>query len=84
MHQYPQSKLVNVCNIDNLFTLVRWSCLSWPAKIENMIETTHRQLEGDEERFHKNLLAEQNLFQDRLDGLNMVVAGFSTYTDIQK
>lgn len=62
----------------------RWSCIAWPGKIEQQIEATSVNLESDEERFHKNLLAEQNLFQDRLDGLNMVVAGFAAHTDINK
>lgn len=43
-----------------------------------------KNLENDEDRFHKNLLDEQNSFQDRLDGLSMVVAGFSGYNDIHK
>ena len=29
-------------------------------------------------------MAEQNLFSDRLDGLNMVVAGFAAFADLQK
>ena len=62
----------------------KWSCIGWPGKIEQQIEATTLALEKDEDRFHKNLLAEQNTFQDRLDGINMVVAGFSTYTDINK
>ncbi len=48
------------------------------------MEKTTEHLEEDEERFHKNLLTEQNNFQDRLDGINMVVAGFSAHNDINK
>ena len=48
------------------------------------MEVTHATQESDEERFQKNLLAEQNLFSDRIDGLNMVVAGFSGFADLQK
>ena len=62
----------------------RWTCVGWPHKIEVQLEATADHLEEDEERFHKNLLTEQNTFQDRLDGLNMVVAGFSAHTDINK
>ena len=62
----------------------RWSCIGWPGKIEQQIEACARNQENDEERFHKNLHTEQNTFQDRLDGLNMVVAGFSAFTDINK
>jgi len=62
----------------------RWNCIAWPNKIVQQIEVTHSNQESDEDRFQKNLLAEQNLFTDRLDGLNMVVAGFSGFADLQK
>lgn len=48
------------------------------------MELTEEALESDEERFQKNLLADQNTFQDRLDSLNMAVAGFAAHTDISK
>lgn len=63
---------------------LRWSCIGWPKKIEQQIEVTIANQESDEERFQKNLLTEQNNFSDRLDGLNMVVAGFAAYADLQK
>lgn len=68
----------------NLFTITRWSCIGWPNKIEQQIEATGSNQEAEEERFQKNLLAEQNNFSDRLDGLNMVVAGFAAFADLQK
>ena len=48
------------------------------------MEATEANLEADEERFQKNLLADQNTFQDRLDSLNMAVAGFAAHTDLSK
>jgi len=48
------------------------------------MEATEANLESDEERFQKNLLADQNTFQDRLDSLNMAVAGFAAHTDLSK
>lgn len=48
------------------------------------MEATEASLDADEERFQKNLLADQNTFQDRLDSLNMAVAGFAAHTDISK
>ncbi|XP_066927305.1 dynein axonemal heavy chain 1-like isoform X2 [Clytia hemisphaerica] len=63
---------------------LKWSCLGWPNKIEQQIEATIVVQESEEERFQKNLVAEQQLFADRLDGLNMVVAGFSAFADLQK
>lgn len=45
---------------------------------------TELSLQADEERFQKNLLSDQNTFQDRLDTLNMVIAGFAAHTDINR
>ncbi|XP_065685160.1 dynein axonemal heavy chain 1 isoform X1 [Hydra vulgaris] len=69
-------------SIDDFTT--KWSCLAWPGKIQQQIEMTVKNLQVDEDRFHKSLLTEQNLFQDRVDGINMTVAGFSIYNDITK
>ena len=62
----------------------RWTCIGWPHKIQLQMEATEASLEADEERFQKNLLADQNTFQDRLDSLNMAVAGFAAHTDLSK
>ena len=62
----------------------RWTCIGWPHKIQLQMEATEANLEADEERFQKNLLADQNTFQDRLDSLNMAVAGFAAHTDLSK
>lgn len=62
----------------------KWTCIGWPHKIQLQMEATEASLESDEERFQKNLLADQNTFQDRLDSLNMAVAGFAAHTDISK
>ena len=48
------------------------------------MELTEETLVADEERFQKNLSADQNTFQDRLDSLNMAVAGFAAHTDLSK
>ena len=68
----------------NVTFFSRYTCVGWPHKIEVQLEATAEHLEDDEERFQKNLLNEQNTFQDRLDALNMVIAGFSAHTDINK
>ena len=73
-----------MCRIYKFQILFRWDCIAWPNKIEQQMEVTAASQEQDEDRFQKNLVAEQNLFQDRLDGLNMVVAGFAAYADLQK
>ncbi|XP_064629143.1 dynein axonemal heavy chain 1-like isoform X2 [Lineus longissimus] len=62
----------------------KWTTISWPHKIEVQMEQTYNQLEEDEERFHKLQQTDQSNFNDRLDTLQMVVAGMAAYTDINK
>lgn len=87
MGRWDKQFIIYAVSLVNIWIIIfgyRWGCIAWPNKIEQQIEQTLQNQETDEERFHKNLLSEQNLFQDRLDGLNMVVAGFSAYNDLQK
>ncbi|XP_043932324.1 dynein axonemal heavy chain 1 [Protopterus annectens] len=62
----------------------KWSAVAWPHKIEKQMEACAVQHEEDEERFHKIQLIDQNNFQDRLETLQLVVAGFSAHTDISR
>ncbi|XP_019627758.1 PREDICTED: dynein heavy chain 1, axonemal-like isoform X2 [Branchiostoma belcheri] len=62
----------------------KWTAIGWPYKIVDQMDMTLQQLEEDEERFRKIQLSDQNNFQDRLDTLQMVVAGFAAHTDISK
>lgn len=62
----------------------RWTVIGFPHKIQQQIETTELSLLSDEEHFQKNLLSDQTTFQDRLDTLNMVIAGFAAHTDINR
>ncbi|PVD29059.1 hypothetical protein C0Q70_11656 [Pomacea canaliculata] len=62
----------------------KWTAVGWPHKIERQMEQTHIQLNDDEERFHKLQLSDQSSFEDRLDTLQMVVAGMAAHTDITK
>ncbi|XP_071830856.1 dynein axonemal heavy chain 1-like isoform X2 [Apostichopus japonicus] len=63
---------------------LKWSAISWPHKIELQMEQTYTSLEEDQERFNKIQMTDQNNFQDKLDSLQMVVAGFAAHTDINK
>ena len=63
---------------------LRWTVIGFPHKIQQQIEATEVSLEADEEHFQKNLLSDQATFQDRLDTLNMVIAGFAAHTDINR
>ncbi|XP_070580015.1 dynein axonemal heavy chain 1-like isoform X2 [Ptychodera flava] len=62
----------------------KWTAVGWPHKIDIQMEQVYNQLEEDQERFMKIQITDQNNFQDRLDTLQMVVAGFAAHTDINK
>ncbi|XP_026529026.1 dynein heavy chain 1, axonemal [Notechis scutatus] len=60
----------------------KWAASNWPQKISTQIELIRQQHVEDEERFHKIQLMDQNNFLERLDGLQIAVAGFSAHMDI--
>ncbi|KAL3881803.1 hypothetical protein ACJMK2_028195, partial [Sinanodonta woodiana] len=62
----------------------KWTTVGWPHKIERQMEQTYVQLDEDEERFRKLQSSDQANFNDRLDTLQMVVAGMAAHTDITK
>ena len=51
------------------FPIFRWNMVGWPHKLETQLEQVSDSLDKDEERFHKNLLNDQTVFEDRLDEL---------------
>ncbi|KAJ8395762.1 hypothetical protein AAFF_G00029990 [Aldrovandia affinis] len=69
-------------NINDGDFSAKWAAVGWPYKIATQVETVNAQHEEDKERFHKLQLADQNTFQERLDTMQMLVAGFSAYMDI--
>ncbi|KAL5013927.1 hypothetical protein ScPMuIL_008197 [Solemya velum] len=62
----------------------KWTTIGWPHKIERQMEQTYEQLDQDEERFRKLQSSDQANFNDRLDTLQMVVAGMAAHTDVSK
>ncbi|XP_073447685.1 dynein axonemal heavy chain 1 [Aquarana catesbeiana] len=62
----------------------KWAIIAWPHKIMTTMETVREQHLEDEERFRKIQVMDQNNFLERQDSLQMVVAGFSTHTDITR
>ncbi len=54
----------------------RWTTIGWPHKIEQQMDLTERQLEEDEERFHKLQMSDQANFNDKLDTLSVSCAFF--------
>ncbi|XP_062843095.1 dynein axonemal heavy chain 1 [Trichomycterus rosablanca] len=63
---------------------VKWTAVAWPHKILSQIESMKTQHEEDEERFRKIQLVDQSNFQERLDSIQMAVAGFAAYTDVSR
>ena len=58
--------------------------IGWPRQLESQMASAQEMLDKDEERFRKNQTNDQNAFEDRLDSLQMAVAGFSAHVDIKK
>ncbi|XP_040015424.1 dynein heavy chain 1, axonemal [Xiphias gladius] len=60
----------------------KWTAIGWPQRIINQVEAAAVQHVEDEERFHKIQLVDQNNFEEHLDSLQMLVAGFAGHADI--
>ncbi|KAL1763660.1 dynein heavy chain 1, axonemal [Sigmodon hispidus] len=60
----------------------KWAANNWPSKILGQIEMVRQQHVEDEEKFRKIQIMDQNNFQEKLEGLQLVVAGFSTHVEI--
>ncbi|KAM4613811.1 dynein axonemal heavy chain 1 [Polymixia lowei] len=69
-------------NLPNVDFNGKWTAVGWPNKIMNQMEAVAAQHVVDEECFHKIHLVNQNNFQERLDSLQMLVAGFVAHTDV--
>ena len=61
-----------------------WNTLGWPGKISDQVESTDTQMDQDNQKFQKKLSDDQQQLEDRLDTLQLTVAGFSGRTDIGK
>ncbi|XP_073667291.1 dynein axonemal heavy chain 1 [Tursiops truncatus] len=62
----------------------KWAASNWPAKILGQIEMVRQQHMEDEEKFRKIHIMDQNNFQEKLEGLQLVVAGFSSHVEIAR
>ncbi|XP_027011591.1 dynein axonemal heavy chain 1 isoform X2 [Tachysurus fulvidraco] len=69
-------------NLSNEDFSGKWTAVAWPHKILSQIEGVRIQHEEGEERFLKIQLIDQSNLQERLESLEMVVAGLSVYMDI--
>ncbi|XP_074169160.1 dynein axonemal heavy chain 1 isoform X1 [Rhinolophus sinicus] len=62
----------------------KWAASYWPSKILDQMEMVRQQHGEDEEKFRKIQIMDQNNFQEKLEGLQLVVAGFSTHVEITR
>ncbi|XP_067444208.1 dynein axonemal heavy chain 1 isoform X2 [Thunnus thynnus] len=60
----------------------KWTAIGYPHRITSQMEAVAIQHVEDEERFHKIQLVDQNNFEEHLDSLQMLVAGFASHADI--
>ncbi|XP_051777061.1 dynein axonemal heavy chain 1 [Erpetoichthys calabaricus] len=69
-------------NLSNDDFNIKWTAISWPSKILGQIEAVEAQHKEDEERFYKIQIVDQSNFQEKLDTLQLLVAGFAVYHDV--
>ncbi|XP_029358997.1 dynein heavy chain 1, axonemal [Echeneis naucrates] len=60
----------------------KWTAIGWPQRIISQMEKVVIQHVEDEKQFLKIQLAQQNNFNEHLDALQMLVAGFRAHADI--
>ncbi|XP_067360331.1 dynein axonemal heavy chain 1 [Channa argus] len=61
----------------------KWKAIGGPQRIISQMETVTIQHVEDEERFQKILLVDKDSFEEHLDSLKMLVAGFAGHADIR-
>lgn len=60
----------------------KWTLLTWPTKIEKLCEKIEKSLAVDNERYQKEMEAEQALFVNTLESVDATVTTFNNYTDM--
>ncbi|XP_069792874.1 dynein axonemal heavy chain 1 isoform X2 [Narcine bancroftii] len=62
----------------------KWSAIAAPHIITTRMEVIKAQHMEEEEHFHKIQISDQSVLQEKLEGLQITVAGFSAYTDMSR
>ncbi|XP_054640454.1 dynein axonemal heavy chain 1 isoform X2 [Dunckerocampus dactyliophorus] len=60
----------------------KWKAIEWPQKIIGQMEDVTKQLVEEEERFKKIQITDQDVFEQRLEALQMLVGKFTVYSDV--
>ena len=62
----------------------RWDVVAWPSRLADEMEQAEVTLDKDDEHFRKNLVADQNKLEDKLDELDSEISNFYSFQDISK
>ena len=62
----------------------RWTCISWPMKIERLVGKVELALQEDQKEYHETMMSDQEAFTETIEDLSRVVGNFHTYTDLSK
>ncbi|XP_072136794.1 dynein axonemal heavy chain 1 isoform X1 [Mobula birostris] len=62
----------------------KWAAIAAPHMITTRVEVIKTQHIEEEEHFRKIQISDQSALQEKLEGLQIVVAGFSAYTDMSR
>ena len=58
--------------------------MMWPGRIEKQMEKTKKILKGDNERYQKEMEAEQAVFGSTMDSLEAAVNNFVNFTELMQ
>lgn len=62
----------------------KYALLMWPSKIEKQMEKTKKILRGDNERYQKEMEAEQEAFGSTMESLETAVNNFVHFTELSQ
>ncbi|XP_049589438.1 dynein axonemal heavy chain 1 [Syngnathus scovelli] len=60
----------------------KWRAIEWPQKILSQIDDVTANLVQEEERFQKIQIADQDIFEQRIEAVEMMVGKFIGYADV--
>ena len=62
----------------------KYIILQWPNKIEKQMEKTKKILKGDNERYQKEMEAEQAIFCSTMESLENAITNFVNFTELSQ
>ena len=62
----------------------RWTCISWPMKIDKLVAKVELALQEDQKEYHETMMSDQETFSETIEDLSRVVGNFHMHTDLSK